>query len=248
MSAFAPLLQELDLWQQAGQTANLWLRDDDAVEPSPALDQLLKRSAACAVPVVVAAIPMLATKALAKRLAEEPLAVVWQHGIAHNNNAAHGQKKQELVDASPHMLQGLKDGQLRLQRLFFGQARAVLVPPWNRIAPGLIPHLSEIGFAGVSTYQPRQSPFAGAGVWRVNTHIDVIDWRNGRKFKGTSRAYNEITAHLAARRTGEADPIEPTGILTHHLVMEDCAWAFLSDLFVRTNSHPAARWCVPNRE
>lgn len=248
MSAFAALLSELDRWQQAGRVADLWLRDDDAAEPSCALNQLLARSAAADVPVVVAAIPMLASQDLAKRLAAEPLAVVWQHGILHANNAGQGQKKQELVDALPQVLQGLAEGWCRLQQVFAGQAQAVLVPPWNRIAPALVACLPGLGLEGLSTYRPGQQPFAAPGLWQVNTHVDVVDWQDGRKFIGPSRAYNAIAAHLAARRSGAADPGEPTGILTHHLVMQEIAWGFLSDLFGLTNSHPAARWCVPNRE
>jgi hypothetical protein len=248
VSAFASLLQELDRWQLAGRIADLWLRDDDAVEPTLALSQLLARSAAADVPIVVAAIPMLATEDLAKRLAAESMAVVWQHGISHANNAGPGQKKQELLDASPEVLRGLADGWQRLQHVFLAQTQAVLVPPWNRIAPDLVFCLPGTGLDGLSTYRPRQQPFAAPGVWQVNTHVDVVDWRNGRKFIGTPRACKEIVAHLSARRIGAADPDEPTGILTHHLTMDESAWVFLSDLFGLTNSHPAARWCVPNRE
>ena len=248
MTASAPLLEELDRWQASGRTATFWLRDDDAVEPSGALDELLSRSAAASVPVMIAVIPMCAAAVLAERLAVEPHAKVWQHGIAHSNNAGPGQKKQELTGADSAVLQRLEVAWTRLSGLFGAQAEPVLVPPWNRIDPRLIPNLPALGFQGLSTFRPRPGSQAAPGLWRVNTHIDVIDWKNGKKFIGLSEAFNEIAAHLLTRRIERADPDEPTGILTHHLVMDEFAWAFLSDLFALTNSHPAARWCAPNRQ
>ena len=41
-AAWAQLEQALSRWTQAGRVADFWLRDDDAVEPSPALERLLE--------------------------------------------------------------------------------------------------------------------------------------------------------------------------------------------------------------
>ncbi|MGO7418364.1 polysaccharide deacetylase, partial [Rhizobium ruizarguesonis] len=41
MMAWDPLRRELDLWQAAGRVARFWLRDDDAVEPTLALEMLI---------------------------------------------------------------------------------------------------------------------------------------------------------------------------------------------------------------
>lgn len=246
MSAHSPLLEELDRWQEAGLTADLWLRDDDATEVTGALERLLGCLEAAAAPAVLAVIPMLATEALAKRLKGYPLLAVWQHGITHTNHAAAGSKSQELIGDAGRLIPPLKTAGDRLGALFCGQAQAVLVPPWNRIEPALIPRLPEAGLSGLSTFKPRAAQQAAAGIWQVNTHVDIIDWRAGQVFRDISAIYTEIAAHLATRRAGRVDKTEPTGILTHHLVMEDAAWAFLSDLFALTNSHPAARWCVPN--
>ena len=35
------LQAELDRWQEAGKTARFWLRDDDAIEPTPQLERFL---------------------------------------------------------------------------------------------------------------------------------------------------------------------------------------------------------------
>ncbi|TIT57545.1 MAG: polysaccharide deacetylase, partial [Mesorhizobium sp.] len=52
-----PLVEELARWQRAGRKAEFWLRDDDAVDPTPALDRLLDLTRQFAVPVTLAVIP-----------------------------------------------------------------------------------------------------------------------------------------------------------------------------------------------
>jgi hypothetical protein len=46
----------------------------------------------------------------------------------------------------------LGTGWMALERLFGSRVLPVLVPPWNRIAPGLVPALPEIGYRGLSTF------------------------------------------------------------------------------------------------
>jgi len=52
-----PLLTELDRWKKAGITSRLWLRDDDATEPSPALDRFAELTGEFRIPAVLAIIP-----------------------------------------------------------------------------------------------------------------------------------------------------------------------------------------------
>ncbi|RUW55421.1 polysaccharide deacetylase, partial [Mesorhizobium sp. M1A.F.Ca.ET.072.01.1.1] len=37
-----PLVEELACWRRADRKAEFWLRDDDAVDPTAALDRLLE--------------------------------------------------------------------------------------------------------------------------------------------------------------------------------------------------------------
>ncbi len=76
----------------------------------------------------------------------------------------------------------------------------------------------------------------------MNTHADLIDWRSGRVFKGTVRVAREIAAHLSARRIGQVDPNEPSGILSHHQVHDPDCWRFLEQLFTRTRARENVRW------
>jgi hypothetical protein len=52
---------------------------------------------------------------------------------------------------------------------------------------------------------------------------------------------------LRARRTGEADTLEPTGLLTHHLAFDDAAFGFVAELIARTREHPAVTWLDARR-
>ncbi|HTB41724.1 MAG TPA: polysaccharide deacetylase, partial [Reyranella sp.] len=151
MSTWHALGEEATRWQESGRTAQLWWRDDDAADSEPALDRLLVLHRATRVPLALAVVPAHATPALADRLAAEPGVDLLQHGYAHLNHAAPGEKKAELGPHRPAMvvLGELGTGWLALERLFGDRALSVMVPPWNRIAPALVPTLPEIGFSGL---------------------------------------------------------------------------------------------------
>jgi hypothetical protein len=76
-------------------------------------------------------------------------------------------------------------------------------------------------------------------------HVDLVAWKSGRGFIGAKVALDLLVGHLRARRTGAADPGEPTGILTHHLVMDGATAAFLEQLLAVVDAHGAARWVAP---
>ncbi|MFN0113423.1 MAG: polysaccharide deacetylase family protein [Paracoccaceae bacterium] len=234
---FAPLTAELAAWSETGRAAPLWLRDDDAALPTPALDRLLALSAAAAVPVTLAVIPATTGKALAARLAAAPGVSVAVHGWRHANHAPPGRKSAELGPERPAatILGELSRGRARLAHLFPAQAIPLLVPPWNRIDPGLLPPLPALGFRALSTFGPEPPdqllPF-------VNTHADLIDWRGTRGGREPARLVAELVARLGALRGGAAGV---AGLLTHHLVHDEAAWAFLEDLFVATR-RAGASW------
>ena len=88
------LSEELDAWAAAGRAATLWWRDDDAVEPSAALERLLGLAAARDVPIALAAIPARASEALARGIETAGARVtLLQHGYAHRNHAPATKKK-----------------------------------------------------------------------------------------------------------------------------------------------------------
>ncbi len=244
------LNEELDAWAAAGRAATLWWRDDDAVEPSADLERLLGLAAARDVPVALAAIPARASEALARGIETVGARVtLLQHGYAHRNHAPAAEKKAELGAHRPSaaVLEELARGQARMTALFgsglFGLGCApVLVPPWNRIAEGLVPEIARLGFRGLSTYGARAAAEPVPGLVQVNSHVDIMRWDAPRGFLGAAAALDLLAGHLRARRLGEADAAEPSGLLSHHGAHDEACWTFLDELLGRLAAHPAARF------
>lgn len=242
--AWQQLERELGAWAAAGRRAEIWWRDDDAGAPSPAFERLLAVAAASRAPLALAAIPAKVESALAEVLEiQAPGAVVLQHGYAHADHAAAGAKKCELVDPARHpaIVDELRQGRARLASLFGARFRPVLVPPWNRIDPVLLPQLPALGFTGLSTYTARTAAMPVVGLRQANCHVDILEWHPQRRFLGTRAALELLAGHLAARRLGKVDAAEPSGILTHHQVHDAAAWDFLAELLDRLARHAAVR-------
>lgn len=238
---WADLERELDIWEATGRTATLWWRDDDAVHPTPALDRLL--DIAAGVPLAIAVIPGRAVAPLARRLVSCPGLRVLQHGWMHANHAAADEKKSELGPHRPLpvVLEELAAGWRRLAGLFGPLALAVLTPPWNRMSEELVPLLAPAGYLGLSAAGPRRRAEPTPGLRQVNIHADLACWPTGR-FIGSMSALGLVLSHLTARRMGRVDADEPTGLLTHHLVMDRDTEVFVARFLAVTGKHRAARW------
>ena len=90
---------------------------------------------------------------------------------------APGAKKIELGGtADVAARRGLRDRRGKLAEAFGGVA-PVLVPPWNRIAADLISCLPKLGYAGLSAFGQRPAAAAPSALVRINTHLDLISWR-----------------------------------------------------------------------
>ena len=200
-----------------------WWRDDDAALPSPALERLLSLSAASCVPLAVAVIPMKAGPSLFSLL-DEGIAVL-QHGGDHVNRAAAGDKKSEFpkTEDKNMALGRVAIARARLAELAGPRALPVFVPPWNRFRQDLAGELSSIGLCGLSGYGARRAAEAAPGLRQVNTHIDIVDWHQGRRFIGEERAFELAVKYFPGD--------EPVGWLTHHAVHDAAAWEFLARLF-----------------
>lgn len=248
MTDWSDLKGELDTWAREGQRATFWWRDDDAVEPTPTLDRLLDLAQRHDAPLMLAVIPARAAPALAERIAEAGNHVVpAQHGYAHRNHAPAGERKCELGTHRPlaEVLEELARGRAVMDSHFGDAWLPVMVPPWNRIGPEVTGRLSTLGYVGLSTIAPRAAAYAAPKVLQVNTHLDIMRWQAPRGFLGTGPALTRLTAHLRARRTGQADAEEPTGLLTHHLAHDAAVWDFLERLLEALSVHPAAAFAHP---
>jgi hypothetical protein len=235
------LIAELDRCAGAGQRVTFWLRDDDAVAATPALERLMALAATWDVPVVLAVIPMPAEPELARPLAGAQTRIAL-HGFAHANHAGPGEKKQELGRHRPAatVLDELARGRDRLDALFPGRTVAMLVPPWNRIAADLVPHLPGLGLRWLSTFGPEPPTMPAADLVQIDCQLDIMDWRTRR-----SHPADVLAARLADLVRQRRRFPGPIGILTHHLVHDEAAWTFLADLFRLTARHDAATWAWP---
>jgi hypothetical protein len=241
---WAMLVEELDHWHAAGRKALFWLRDDDAHEPTPALDELLQRLRGHAAPCLVAIIPMRAATPLVARLRDEPLARVAMHGAWHANHASEGQKSAEtpVERGIESILTELAGARTRLMALFGESAGDWYVPPWNRIDRLVAARLPELGFRAVSTFADTLFHL-GPALAQVNTHIDLMDWKGGRIGRSEAAVATDIAARLArARQHGWV----PVGILAHHLVHDGGAWSVMDMILDLVSRHPAAAWTAPD--
>ncbi len=242
------LLDELDQWNFEGEEATFWWRDDDAVRPHPLLDRLLDLLEHWGVPVSLAVIPGNLEEVWADTLDRYRGIAVLQHGICHQNHAEAHQKKQELVAHRSYPWQEeLVVGRRTIEHVFGSRSLPVLVPPWNRIDDTLLPALGSLGYRGLSGFGPRTAPSVGEHLWIINTHVDLVQWKQGRTFVGEQAVIEQLVSHLSAKRQGMADRAEPTGILSHHQVMDESCLAFLPRMLEVLDHHPAATWLPAER-
>ncbi|TJV44768.1 MAG: polysaccharide deacetylase [Mesorhizobium sp.] len=231
-----PLVEELARWQRAGRKAEFWLRDDDAVDPTLALDRLLDLTGDFAVSVTLAVIPALTNEKLVVRLDQVPHATVAVHGWAHRNHAPEGEKKQELGAHRPRevVLDDLGRGLSRVTGLHAARAVPMLVPPWNRIDAGVVSDLGSTGFTALSVFGPPKP----AALAVINSNVDIMDWHGTRGCRDHGLLVQAIVAQLQRAFDGG----EPVGLLTHHLVHDESAWLFLERLFEITTRTEACAW------
>jgi hypothetical protein len=221
---------ELARRRHAGRPAQFWWRDDDAGAVCPEVKKLLHLSKASAVALALAVVPEAAEPELFGLLHEG--VTVLQHGTDHRNRAAPGEKKTEYPAAEPveAALARVADGFGRLRAFAGARFFPVLAPPWNRLRKDLVEKLPAIGIRGVSLYGPRASAEPVPGVRQVNTHVDIVAWREGKRFIGEDEALRLALKSLSLD--------EPLGWLTHHAVHDAAAWDFLEKLFALE----AQRW------
>ncbi|MBB6484518.1 polysaccharide deacetylase family protein [Rhizobium lusitanum] len=232
-----PLRDELRRWTEAERKVKLWFRDDDAIEPTPALDRLLSLSDRFEVPMALAIIPGPTSEPLAECLAQKNRITATVHGWTHQNYAPDDTKKQELGLHRPKeiVLDELHRGFDKLKALYPSQFVPLLVPPWNRIDDALLPHLAPFGYRAVSVFGlAKQAP-----IGLINTHIDIMRWHGVRGGLPHAEIIERLVEELQNRFDGNEEPI---GVMTHHLAHDDLAWGFVETLFDETAGHAAIEW------
>lgn len=241
MNDWDSLKRELDLWEKENRVATFWWRDDDVIAPTPALDRLLHLKEHFGLPLSLAVIPANVDAELVNHLEQ---CTILQHGFGHENFAAKGEKKSEFPEnrTNDEVKAALTQGKETLTRIFTDQFVPIMVPPWNRIADNHLGGLADLGFIGVSRYKSRAAALIRPKLAEINTHVDPVNWRGDRSVIPETALLEMVTGHLAARRQGESDPLETTGLLTHHLVHDEEIWAALYKLLAVLTDHAAVRF------
>jgi hypothetical protein len=238
-----PLVDELAQWREAGLVAQLWLRDDDAIEPTLLFDRLLALISRHGVPLVLAIVPAKTDERLAGHIRAVTHVHPAVHGWSHANHAPSGEKKQEL---GPHreksaMLAELAHGFARLRSLHGDRLLPLLVPPWNRIAHELVEELPQLGFTALSAFGHKPLP-RPRGLAIVNCHVDLIDWKNANRCRDYRDLVADLCGELERSRLSDRAPV---GLLSHHLVSDDEAFDFLDGLLAATSGFDHCRWVLP---
>ncbi len=246
MNGWDRLADEIAAWRELGRTATLWWRDDDARTVGPNLDRLLELAGGSGVPLALAVIGGDADEGLGARLAGLRAGRDWVlvHGFRHIDHAPAGAKRSEFPDGRIvyEMLADVAISREALVALCGPRLLPIFVPPWNRIAEIFLPRLTHAYIRGLSRHGPRAQAAPAADILEVNTHVDPIDWRGDRGFIGEAAALGAIVRHLRDRREGRVDADEPTGILSHHAVMDEAGWRFLAELFERAAAMDGLGW------
>ena len=218
---------------QAGNPVNLWLRDDDTVEPSEPLHRLLMLTQQFSVPLTLAVIPAFSDEKLAQYLAAVDHVCIAVHGWSHSNYAGPDEKKQELGLHRPLdiIVSELRLGLSRLAGLHGRRFVPLLVPPWNRISPIVIEELYPLGYRALSTFGESDD----AVFTMINTQVDLMDWKGSRG----CRDHNVLAAELIDHIEHTPGPI---GLLTHHLVHDESAWHFLEQIMDITTAQHGCEW------
>ncbi len=215
---------ELRLWAKAGHGPVLWWRDDDARAPNEALDKLLELSRRHGAPLTLAAIAGPHLAALVRRVEVEPAIEIAVHGFKHINRQPAGRGFGEVVPEDS--LEWVR-AQLRATVMAFHKAGAkptLFVPPWNHLTSQLIAAIDDSCLTAMSAFGEARG--SGEGFVRLDTHLDVLRWKGGGRFRGRWRFLSRMRRLMAQRRiSGQWD--EPMGLLTHHMDHDAATWTFL---------------------
>ncbi len=214
--------------KQQDTIPQIWWRDDDAVKDSDALQDFLH--ALSAAPLLLAVIADKYDASLIKAVQQQPQIKIAQHGFCHINHSKANDKKSEYPThrSLNKALAEFQIGKTKLSKDFADQFIPVFVPPWNRLDKAFLPLLLKAGFNGISMYGNKNENENGNGngngnvVNRYDSHIDVINWKEQKKFIGTQN-------FILSLKHAITNNINPIGILTHHKIHNAETNRFLLD-------------------
>lgn len=220
--------------------ALVWWRDDDAGRFDKRLNWLLGLAAEADRAIGLAVVPAWLDATTAQILRTRPRVRILQHGWAHVDHAAPGQKSIELggVADSTACSADMGRGVALLEASFGNRFLPVMVPPWNRIDEACLAELAALGFRGISTFADDARGGSHA-LAHVNTHVDLIDWHGTRRMKPLAQLVDEFEARLSQ------PGCRVIGLLSHHLNMSLDDMATLRQFLCHVDQIGQCRWTSP---
>mgnify|MGYP002885698885 CR=1 FL=1 len=219
------LEKEISRLDLENKCINIWWRDDDLEAPSHSLENMISVSENIDLAPLLAVVPARASKQLVNSLNQCNMNIA-MHGFNHCNYEPLTRKKAEFGSFRPieDQCKDLEKGIYQLEQLFGDLFLKCFVPPWNRINNKLTKTLPSFGITSLSTFSSRKEATPVPGLLQVNTHVDVIDWKEKRGFIGAELMADKIAGELQNCRNKTKDTLEPIGLLTHHLIMSIDDW------------------------
>lgn len=238
-NVFDNLIAVLTDLSAEGRQVQVFFRDDDVTSDEPELHRLLALFVERYLPVTPGVIPALLTEQCSQQLRQihsstagriEPV----QHGWAHLNHELTGRKCEfGLSRTYAEQLADIARGQERMQAAFGEQAFSAFIPPWNRCTDETLRALDALRFRVLS--RDSRVPVTGYNFRDISTTIDIFDWSGGALLKPTQEIIRQLCVQCRERDT--------IGVLLHHQVMQNDAFAFLTILLDVLQAAPAVEFC-----
>lgn len=214
-------MNELHTALASKKTVDVFFRDDDVDEDEATLQQLLAVFAERKLPLVLGVIPArLTTDCIALLQPFSASVELVQHGWQHVNHEATGRKCE--FGASRSFAQQLDDlvrGQARMNEAFGEQWFPAFIPPWNRCTAVTERALQQLGFQVISKLREDE---AATLLPEISVTLDLFRWKAGAQLKPAAELWQAIAQQI--------QPGRPLGIMLHHKVMAEDAFAFLEQL------------------
>jgi hypothetical protein len=105
-----------------------------------------------------------------------------------------------------------------------------------------VTRLPQLGYRGLSTFRTRTAAAPVPGLVQVNTHVDPIDWHSTGSLRDPAELAADLARAVLDRLDGRADPDEPIGLLTHHLVHDEAVWRWCESLASQLRQRQTIRY------
>lgn len=225
---FDPIETALEQRQPQNRPLQFFLRDDDVDEDESTLRTLLALCFRHEMPINLAVIPgkLTAAAALLNGCAETHpnLVELSQHGWRHLNHEREGKKSEFGASRSfDEQLADIAAGQSKMNEAFGQNWFPAFVPPWNRCTTATATALDQLGFRVLSR-DAGQPLFQNCRFTELPVSVDIFRWKGGAAF----RSPEELAAELRQQINSQ----DRIGMMLHHKVMDDAAFAWL-DEFLR---------------